>query len=152
MSTTTRLFKCEPEDVYAVLADGWSYATWVVGAARIRDVSPDWPSPGATIHHSVGAWPLLLHDCTIARSAEAPFRLVLEVRAWPSGQGVVAVTCEPVAEGTLVTLVEDATHGPAAFVPKVLRDPVLDWRNTEALRRLAMMAEHRARSASGPAA
>lgn len=152
MSTTTRIFRCDPEDVYAVLADGWSYASWVVGAARIRDVSPDWPSPGATIHHSVGAWPLLLHDSTVVRSAEAPTRLELEVRAWPSGQGIVAVSCEPVPGGTRVTMVEDATHGPASFVPKLLRDPVLNWRNTEALRRLAMLAEHRARSTTGPAA
>ncbi|EWT02095.1 polyketide cyclase [Intrasporangium oryzae NRRL B-24470] len=152
MSTTTRLCRCEPEDVFAVLADGWSYASWVVGAARIRDVSPDWPSPGATIHHSVGAWPLLLHDCTVVRSADAPTRLELEVRAWPSGQGVVTVSCERVADGTRVTMVEDATQGPASLVPKVLRDPVLDWRNTETLRRLATMAEHRARSTSGPTA
>ena len=29
--------------VWAVLADGWSYAGWVVGASHIRDVDTGWP-------------------------------------------------------------------------------------------------------------
>ena len=36
---------------------GWSFATWVVGACRIRSVDPGWPSAGTGIEHSVGAWP-----------------------------------------------------------------------------------------------
>lgn len=152
MSTTTRLFRCTPEDVFAVLADGWTYASWVVGAARIRDVSPDWPAPGSRIEHSVGAWPALLNDTTSVRALDSPMMLELEVRAWPSGQGVVRLTCEPMPEGTLVTMVEDATKGPAVLVPKPLRDLGLHWRNTEALRRLAMLAENGARSSSLPVA
>ena len=38
MSRNTRMMSCTPQDVFDVLSDGWSYATWVVGAARIRDV------------------------------------------------------------------------------------------------------------------
>ena len=30
------------EAVWAVLADGWQYATWVVGASRVRAVDAGW--------------------------------------------------------------------------------------------------------------
>jgi uncharacterized protein YndB with AHSA1/START domain len=145
MSTVTRIFHCSPEDVFAVLADGWTYASWVVGAARIRDVDAHWPAPGSTIHHSVGAWPALIDDRTTVRECEAPHVIELEVRAWPTGQGVVRVTCTPEGSDTVVTMEEDATRGPATFVPKPVREAALRVRNTESLRRLALMAENGAR-------
>lgn len=37
MSENERLIHASVEDVFAVLTDGWSYASWVVGASRIRD-------------------------------------------------------------------------------------------------------------------
>ena len=43
-----------PDDVWAVLADGWSYPLWVVGASRMRAVSADWPQPGAKLHRDDG--------------------------------------------------------------------------------------------------
>jgi hypothetical protein len=54
MIEVTRLVDASSEDVMAVLIDGWTYAEWVVGASRIRDVDKDFPAPGARIHHSVG--------------------------------------------------------------------------------------------------
>ncbi len=57
-------------DVFAVLSDGWSYAGWVVGNSHIRDVDRNWPDVGARIHHSVGAWPLQIHDVTKVRAVE----------------------------------------------------------------------------------
>jgi len=48
--------------VWGVLADGWTYPVWVVGASRMRAVSSDWPAVGATLHHSLGSWPLLIDD------------------------------------------------------------------------------------------
>ena len=95
MSRTSRVFHCTPDDVFDVLADGWSFATWVVGAARIRDVSEGWPAEGTQIHHSVGGWPLLIDDTTTVRRSERPRLLELTVRAWPSGEGVVRITCRP---------------------------------------------------------
>ncbi len=64
MSENERLINASVEDVFAVLTDSWSYASWVVGASRIRDVEAGWPEPGNSIHHSVGAWPLLIDDAT----------------------------------------------------------------------------------------
>ena len=145
MSTTTRHLSCPPEDVWDVLSDGWSYATWVVGAARIREVDRDWPAVGARIHHSVGSWPLLLSDTTSVEAVEEPRMLQLRARAWPTGEGRIVIRVEPEGDGTLVSIEEWASSGPAAKVPQALLDPPLHARNVEALKRLAYLAESRAR-------
>src|SRR3712207_7075993 len=36
MAVNFRHLDCTPEDVFSVLADGWLYPSWVVGASRIR--------------------------------------------------------------------------------------------------------------------
>ncbi len=41
-------------------------------------------------------------------------------------------------------MVEQATGGPGALIPKVIQDPQLHLRNLEALRRLAFLVEGRA--------
>jgi uncharacterized protein YndB with AHSA1/START domain len=149
MSRTTRVMNCTPEDVFAVLEDGWSYGMWVVGAARIRDVDAAWPQKGSRIHHSVGAWPLLLSDNTEVEEVDAPHRLQLRVKAWPTGEGRVIISCTPTGEvgrETEVVIEERAVSGPAKLVPAAVQDMMLHHRNIEALRRLAYLAENRARS------
>ena len=42
----TRTVDAPAEAVWAVLADGWLYASWVVGASRVREVDPARRSPG----------------------------------------------------------------------------------------------------------
>ena len=130
----------------SVLADGWSYANWVVGAARIRDVDENWPAEGSRIHHSVGAWPLMISDTTSVESVSPPAELVLKVRAWPAGEGRVRVTAVPEGAWTRVAIEEGATSGPAIGILKPIRDLLLKWRNDEALRRLAYLAENRERT------
>jgi hypothetical protein len=56
----------------------------------------------------------------------------------------VRVTCRPNGTDTDVTIEEDATKGPATLIPKPARDLVLDRRNRESLRRLAILAERAA--------
>jgi hypothetical protein len=138
---------CSPEDVFAVLEDGWSYGMWVVGAARIRDVDADWPEAGSRIHHSVGAWPMLLSDNTEVEQVDRPRMLQLRVKAWPTGEGRVVLTMRPAdGGGTEVVMEESAVSGPATLIPKPAEDFLLHHRNVEALRRLGYLAEHRARS------
>lgn len=137
---------CTPEDVFAVLEDGWCFGMWVVGAARIRDVAVDWPAKGSKIHHSVGVWPLLLSDDTEVEAVDAPRRLQLRVRAWPAGNGRVTITCEARDGKTVVIMEEQAMSGPASVLPDSVEDLLLHPRNVEALRRLSYLAEHRARS------
>ena len=138
MNTTTRIIHGTPDAVFDVLANGWSYSQWVVGASRVRDVSDGWPADGTNIHHSVGAWPLLIDDTTTVRRSARPTLLELTVRAWPSGEGFVRITCRPEGVDTEVTMEEDVTKGPAVLVPRPVRDLILDRRNQEALRRLAI--------------
>src|SRR6478752_3157184 len=59
-----RHLQAAPETVWEVLSDGWLFPVWVVGASRMREVDDHWPEPGARLHHSVGAWPVLLDDET----------------------------------------------------------------------------------------
>ena len=135
------MIEAEPNDVMAVLTDGWTYASWVVGASTIRDVDEGFPAPGTRIHHSVGAWPLLLHDSTHVLEYEPGRRLRLEARGWPLGQATVEVTVEPDADGSLVTMTEDVSEGPGRLVPQPIRQLGIAPRNRESLRRLAYLAE-----------
>lgn len=143
MSTTTRVLHTPPDRVWSVLADGWLYPLWVVGASRMREVDEAWPEAGARVHHSVGTWPLLIDDYTEVLEATPGSRLRLRARAWPAGEAEVLIRLSPVADGTEVVMEEDAVAGPAQLMPKVLRDPQLRWRNAESLRRLAYVAERR---------
>ena len=146
--TTTRVMSCPPQAVFEVLADGWTYATWVVGASRIRDVDPQWPSVGTQIHHSVGAWPLLINDSTTVEEWDPGRSLQLKVRAWPTGEGRVVFDVMPHPEGCEVRITEEAVAGPAAKVPGPAQDAMLRWRNTETLRRLAFLAEGKSKNLS----
>ncbi len=132
---------CTPEDVFAVLEDGWLFAVWVVGASRIRDVDATWPKIDAKIHHSVGAWPLLIDDTTSIVDID-PLRSVrLRARAWPAGEADVFIEVEQIPAGCRVTITEDAVKGPGVLVPQPILDVLLNWRNTETLRRLEYLAE-----------
>jgi len=143
MSTNKRLVQATPDQVWSVLADGWLYPLWVVGASRMREVDAEWPEPGARLHHSVGTWPLLIDDTTEVVESNPGATLTLRARAWPSGEAGVTLHLRPNGTGTEVVIEEDVESGPATLVPKVLRDPPLRWRNVETLRRLAYLAERR---------
>ena len=38
-----------PGQVWAVIADGWTYSQWVVGNSRMRAVDADWPAPAMNL-------------------------------------------------------------------------------------------------------
>ncbi|HET8615521.1 MAG TPA: SRPBCC family protein [Actinomycetales bacterium] len=130
-----------PDEVWAVLADGWSYAGWVVGASRIRSVEPGWPSAGTRIHHSAGSWPILLNDETTVLESQPGRRLVLQAEGWPFGEATVDLTLEPRGSGCRIMMREDVTKGLGRVVPKPARQLALKPRNRESLRRLALLAE-----------
>jgi uncharacterized protein YndB with AHSA1/START domain len=143
MATNTRRMQATPQQVWDVLADGWLYPLWVVGASRMREVDDDWPALGSRLHHSVGTWPLLIDDTTEVVEVVPGSLLALEARAWPTGKAGVTLRLDAVGAETDVTIEEDATGGPGRLVPKLLRDPPLAWRNVEAMRRLAYVVERR---------
>lgn len=143
MSTNRREVKAPPEEVWRVLSDGWLYAIWVVGAARMRNVDDHWPAVGARLHHSVGVWPALIDDDTEVLEVNPGRRLKLRGRGWPAGEAAIIITLTPSAKGTVVEIEEDAVKGPGVLVPKLVRTGMLHWRNTETLRRLGNIVENR---------
>ena len=150
--TVTRDVEAPTQAVWDVLADGWFYATWVVGASRVRGVDPGWPAEGTRIHHSFGIWPALINDTTEVVDSAEPVEMVLTARGWPAGEARVAISISPRGDqACTVRMEEDATKGPGALIPKPLRQLAIGPRNVEALRRLAYLAEGRHSDHSGTA-
>lgn len=141
MSRNTRLMACTPEDVFRVLGDGWLFPSWVVGASRMRDVSDQWPAPGSRLHHSFGAWPLLIDDTTEVIECDPPRRLVLRAKGWPIGEARVEIHVQRRGDESLVRIQEEAIAGPGALLPQRVLDIPLQLRNKETLHRLAYLAE-----------
>lgn len=141
MASNTRHFHCAPEAVFAVLGDGWLYPTWVVGAARMREVDAGWPRAGARLRHSFGVWPVLIDDITRCEIWDPPHRAKLIARGWPMGEARVTFDVTATPAGCRVRITEVGIRGPVAAIPKFLLDPILRWRNAEVLRRLAFIAE-----------
>ncbi|QNE15524.1 SRPBCC family protein [Pseudarthrobacter sp. NBSH8] len=140
MSTVSQLFNSTADDVWKVIADGWLYSGWVVGASRIRAVDAQWPGAGSRLHHSVGAWPLVINDSTGVAAVEPGRSLELVARGWPLGEARVVITLEDLGTQCRVSIAEDAIRGPGKIVPKVLRDALIGARNRETLSRLELMA------------
>lgn len=133
--------------VWTVLADGWSYAAWVVGASHIRDVDTGWPSSGTCIHHSVGPWPLVIQDTTEVVRCEPSRLLELDARLWPAGAARITITLHArSASLTEVRMAEQVVRGPSTVLPKFLQDALLIPRNKESLRRLDALARGRAQT------
>lgn len=151
--TVTRPVNAPASAVWRVLCDGWSYATWVVGASRVRDVDTNWPKEGSKVHHSFGPWPAVIQDFTRVERSTPDAELVLTARGWPLGEARVQIEIRPVdAEHCTVTITEDAVAGPGRLVPQPLRHLIIIPRNKESLYRLAMIAEGRHRQARTPGA
>jgi uncharacterized protein YndB with AHSA1/START domain len=147
VSVNERLIDASPQEVWDVLADGWLYPLWVVGATRMRAVDDSWPDVGSKIHHSAGVWPAVVDDDTEVLAVEPLRRLVLKAKGWPFGTANVVLDLEDAGAQTRVRIEEDVSEGPGRLVPYPLRAPMIKIRNVEALRRLAFLAEGRARNA-----
>jgi hypothetical protein len=144
MSVNSRVVDATTEQVWNVLADGWMYPLFVVGASRMREVDDHWPEVGARLHHSVGVWPLLIDDTTEVKELTPGVRLVLQARGWPAGEAEVELRLTAQGAQTEVVIEENVVAGPGALMPGFVEDPLLGWRNVETLRRLALVVEGRA--------
>ena len=132
-----RTVQASPQQIFAVLADGWSYSDWVVGTVHIRDVDERWPQVGAELHHKAGPWPLSLQDSSTVLAVENDRSLKLRAGLWPLGSAVVDIVLDPVAGGgTRITMKEDFESGPLVWARNKINDLVLHRRNIESLRRL----------------
>ena len=125
MSTVTHRVNATPDQVWDVLADGWLYPLWVVGATRMRSVDDGWPAAGTRLHHSAGVWPAVVNDETRVLEVEPGRSLRLRAAGWPLGEAEVVITLEPDGTGTDVTIEENAASGPGVLMPRIVQDPVL---------------------------
>lgn len=141
MNPVERRTPATPTDIWTVLADGWTFGAWVVGASRVRAVDAGWPDQGTRVHHSVGTWPAVLDDDTLVEAVEPERRLVMMARTRPIGEARVEITLHPHDGGTTIRMREDFVRGPATVVPKKLRQLAIRQRNVETLHRLALLAE-----------
>ncbi len=142
MAQVSRHVAAPPERVFEILADGWTYAGWVVGASHIRAVDPHWPAPGSRILHAVGPWPVVIRDSTTVCEVTPGQRLLLRLRIWPFGEGEVELVVDPAPGGIgcTVTMDETLVSGPWRLLGPAV-GALLRARNTETLQRLAALAE-----------
>lgn len=142
MPVTQRYIKTSPDRVFAVLADGWLYSSWVVGTSHMRAVEEDWPAKGSRLYHASGSWPMAVSDSTEVEAVEPDRRLVLVARAGAIGSARVDLTLRPdAAGGTVVAMDEYPVAGPGSWVRNPAVDRMLAWRNRESLHRLALLSE-----------
>ena len=147
MALTERTIPAPANRVFEILANGWSYAAWVVGNSHVRRVDPEWPAVGSQLHHSSGAWPLQVRDTTIVRAMEPDRLLDLQARLWVFGRLNIRFTLIPVSGGgpdgtdsTRVVMEEKAVGGPIQLIPHPMQRTLLKARNAEVLARLADLA------------
>ncbi len=132
------------QQVWDVMADGWTYSQWVVGNSRMRAVDPGWPRAGSTISHSVGIWPAVLNDETVSEECVPSERLVLLAKGRPFGTARITLRLFDIeGGGCRIEMSEVPVNGPMSFVPKRLALAAAWPRNRECTWRLATLAERR---------
>lgn len=142
-TVVSRHVDAAPERVYGVVSDAWLIPVWLVGAAHIRDVDSEWPSVGAKLHHSIGAWPVLITDTTEIVEIDPPRLLAFHARMWPAGEAIVEMRFDPDDSGCTVTMAERPARGPGLWADNPLLRLWLRRRNIESLARLSAVAEKR---------
>ncbi|SBT39551.1 SRPBCC family protein [Micromonospora narathiwatensis] len=144
MAIVEKVIEAPPQQVFDVLADGWTYSDWVVGTTHVRGVDDNWPQVDARLHHRAGPWPLSLQDASTVLACDAPHRLVLRAGIWPAGEAIVSFTLDPLDGGrTRIRIGEDFVAGPLHRICNWLNDVVLRLRNKETLNRLSDIATRR---------
>jgi uncharacterized protein YndB with AHSA1/START domain len=144
MSTNSVEIDAPAASAFEVLADGWSFSNWVVGASHMRAVEANWPEPGSKLFHAVGSWPMLRRDETEVEDMVPGQRLQLIARGRPLGEARVTIELAPLGvDRCQVTMHETPISGPGSWVPESVIDPLLRRRNTESLARLAALVERR---------
>jgi hypothetical protein len=148
--TVERDTSASREEVWAVIADGWTYSQWVVGNSRMRAVDLNWPNVGSTIRHSVGVWPLLLDDVTVVEDCQPLQQLVLLAKGRPFGKARITLRLFDLDDGGCrIEMAEVPVGAPLGWVPKRLALAAAFPRNRECTWRLAAIAERRAPDDAG---
>jgi hypothetical protein len=139
------LIERSPEDVWAVLEDGHSYADWVVGTRKIHEVDEHWPAVGSQIHYSIGIGPITFDDFTTVRRLEPKRELELEANAGWLGSARISFELRPWGENTLLIIDEHPLSGLGARWHNTLVEVLLRVRNRHMLHRLTEAVKQRSR-------
>ncbi len=139
---TTREVEASRQQIWDAMADGWTYAQWVVGNSRTRAVDSHWPEPGSAIEHSVGVWPLVISDQTVVESCTPGEELVLLAGVGPLGALRITLRLKDLPNGGCrVEMIETPASGPVNLIPDRLVLAAVYPRNRECLWRLAAIAK-----------
>ena len=115
MATVSRVIDATPDEVFAVLANGWTYSNWVTGTSYMRAVDARWPEVGSRLHHASGVWPLVLRDETQVETIEPDRMLRILARGRPLGEARVLIQLAAEADGTRVEMTETPNAGPGKW-------------------------------------
>jgi len=143
MVTRIRHIEATPDRVWDVLADGWLYPLWVVGATAMQDVDDTWPDAGARLDHLSGSWPLALKQRTTVLECDPGRRLVLEASSRHLGASRIATSLTPSRDGVDVRLERHLVRGIRKIVPEPVKRPLLNAWADDCLLRLSFLAERR---------
>lgn len=138
---TVRDVQASRQEVWDVIANGWTYTQWVVGNSRTRAVDSNWPEPGSTIRHSVGVWPLVINDKTVVESCTPGEEIVLYARVGLMGAARITIRLHDIPQGCRIEMHEVPVSGPAGLMPNRLSLLAVYPRNRECLWRLGALAE-----------
>jgi uncharacterized protein YndB with AHSA1/START domain len=141
MAVNTAHIDATPQQVFAVLSNGWTYSNWVVGTSHMRAVQAAWPATGSKLFHAAGVWPLCTRDETVVLAMEPDRLLHLQAKGRPFGEATIKISLEPDAGGTTVRMFEEPSNGPGKWLHNPVSEAVLVRRNTEALARLKAIVE-----------
>lgn len=141
--TVSRNVAATRQQVWDVLADGWTYSSWVVGNSQMRGVDPDWPAPGTRIQHSIGIWPAVINDETVVESCVPHQELVMLAKTGPVGAARITLRLSDIPGGCRVEMDEVFVRGPLRFLPETVQLAGVWPRNRECTWRLACIAEDR---------
>ena len=139
--TVTRDTTATREQVWNVVADGWTYSQWVVGNSRMRAVDPAWPAPGTTIRHSIGIWPAVIDDETLVEKCEPMSEIVLLAKGRPLGAARITLRLFDIDGGCRIEMSEVPVSGPLKVMPRRVALALAWPRNRECTWRLAALAE-----------
>ena len=129
-----RVLPCPSADADAILAEPRTYPLWLVGARKIRYVSPSWPRRGSYFEHVVGFGPVASVDRTTSKGFRRGRELNFVVRARPFLEALVRFEVAPGAEGCCVRMTETPMGLFNIGAPVV--HPLIAVRNERSLQRL----------------
>jgi hypothetical protein len=139
--SATRDVTASCQQIWDMLADGWTYSQWVVGNSRTRAVDSHWPQPGSAIRHSIGVWPLVIDDQTTVESCTPGQELVLRAGLGLLGAARITMRLNEIPDGCRIDMIEVPAAGLVNLVPDRLTLAAVYLRNRECLLRLTALAE-----------